>query len=292
MEIQLSNVLTDKAQDITVLTNSTQFGKIENEQSIHGINLLFTIAGVGATAAEIVTDIADIRVKYNGELIINRSADELLDLYKYRFDKYGAFTVAGVVPIIFKRNDLMAEGLAKGYSLGMVDSNGRMAGLVVEVDYKAVVLAVTKCELHYEYDLRPARDVAGKGNGIGKHVRQLRYPKNWPTASLQDIADLPRSKAGVSAIAYHFSKATLSHLTVHANSNAIINNTHLNIINRQLDQAGRTPQTGYVHLDFSKENDENALLPVSSLHRFVVSALWTTKPDDYLILADELHPGL
>lgn len=289
----LLKIVTRKEADVigTFSANKKLTGAIETRSNVHAVHFYFkTAAGAACTRAEIIADIDDIVLKINGQVICEASATQLLDLFKYHADSKSVLTTAGCVSRYFTRHDLALAGLNRGFALGMLGPDGLGHNtLTYEINTQSSVTTVNSCEVYFDHDtLAP--------EPLGNHVRLLRYNETFTTTGLQEVTDLPKDKQGVGLLAYHVHTATgvMDKLSLKFNGTDRYENVNVNVMKLQQYKAGRTPQSNYYHIPLDLANDITAVQPlgpnnVTSL-RFIPN--WTTAPNGYEILAEEIHNGV
>ena len=282
---------TEPEQDITVLTNSTQYLKIQTLRNVHAIHLQCFVAAAGATVAQMLTDIAAIRLYIGGKLIIDLTPTEILAIYHYYHDKYTVSVPVGDLPIYFLPPEMAWSGQAKYFRLGMKandDPASTMANSVrLEVDWINVVLTITRCQPFIEFD-----DDAPEP--IGDHIRWTRYNTTWAAASRQDITDLDRQANALFARSYVFDLTTgvISHFTVIEDTAFRLRDVPINVHRQQQRRAGRVPQATHEVLALNLGNDTSSVTPISALTKFVVSPTWSTLPGGHTVLQELVYRGL
>ena len=135
---------------------------IDTARNVHAVHLYFTSTGVASTRAEIIAEIADVRVRVGGKLIMDLTATEILDLYKYFNDDAGSFTVAGVLPLIFTPMMLPLSAESRQYALGMLSDEDppRRNTFTIEVNAQAAAPGtVDGCEVQLETDDFPSESI-------------------------------------------------------------------------------------------------------------------------------------
>ena len=288
----LMQTVIRRGADLTGIAKGAKItGKIENLSNIHQIYFYATIAdGTAFTVAQFLTDVGDIKVRVNGELIIEASAAQLLALYKYHNDQHTAHTVTGVLPVYFPRQHLPVADLNRGFALGMVAEDG-IGHNVLTYEFNVLspaTLVLSAVEVLYEHDLRPPEK-------MGHHIRILRHDRTFSGTGVQTIADMPKDKIGTAALCYHFDKAGIDRMTVKVDGKDRWEDVHTDVLAVQQHRAGRVPQSSMTHVDFSIHNDLGSMLPlgVGNIVDLQIKPDWGTDPSgSYQILAEEIHQGL
>lgn len=262
---------------------------IDTARNVHGVHLIWTIAGVGATEAEMKAQIGQVRVRVGGKLIYDLDTDEILDLYHYFNDKDGVITFAGQLPLIFTPMMLPLNKETQQYAIGMLSDKDRSKRntFTVEVNMTAAAITVDACEVHLEYDDEPA-------DTIGYHVRWLPDGKAWAAASRQVVDDINLESNALAVLGYHVhhTAGTLTRYALKVNDADVISDTPLALNNLLLNKAGRSPVATYESIDFSLANDPRAFLDVSRLINQYLALTWSVAPTAYNILIQQLCKGL
>lgn len=278
----------DRLGDFAVpLTLAKDFIDIDTAKNLHGVYLYLTIAGTAATRSEIIAQVGQVRVYSGGVLILDLTATQLLDLYKFYNDKTGAFTVAGVLPLRFTPFMLPLSENTQQYSLGMLSDTdpGKRNTFRVEVNMIGVV-TIDGCEVYIETDDFPSRT-------IGYHSRWLQYGNTWAAASKQTLDKMPKESNCLAAYAYHIVSAqTVSRISLKVNDVVRINDQPNALLLHKLNEAGRNPQSGYTHLDFSLANDPRAFLDLTRLVNQYLDLTWAGAPNGYQVILQKLFVGL
>lgn len=282
---------TAPEQDVTVLTNSTQYLKVETLRNIHAIHLHCTVAGAGATVAQILTDIASVRLYIGGKLIVDLTPTEIFMIYHFYHDRYGVSVPVGDLPLYFLPPEMAWTGQAKYFRLGCkanADPESTMANSIrIEIAWINVGLTVTRCQPFLETD-------DDEPEPIGDHIRWLRYNTTWPAASRQDITDLDRQPNALFARSYIFDLTTgvISHFDVIENDAFRLRDVPIDVVRQQCRKAGRVPQATHEVLPLNLGNDTSSVTPIGALTKFVVSPLWSTLPGGHTVLQELVYRGL
>jgi len=286
----MQNTYMAKPQDLTGISASAiSTCNIETTRNIHSIMLDCRDGGVALTEAEMKADIDTVEVRYNGVLIVDLTATQLIDLQSYYLDKIAAVTLAGQLVIPFTRMTLPVAGLNRKYALGMVSPDGKAANLTLKVKYQSTVTLLDELHVHYEYDMEP-REV------LGLHVRLLRHTRTFSSTGTLDITDLP--KLGRKAVlAYHIvdGTGTVTAVTVKHNNFDVFENTPMNLLDWRGHRGGRIPQADYFHIDFAVQNDWANGLPLGELcHNLLVQPNWaaTGPGGSFEIIEENVCNGL
>ena len=260
---------------------------IDTARNVHGVYLYLAIAGTAATRAEIIAQVGVVRVYVGGVLILDLTSTEILDLYKFYNDKNGAMTVAGVLPIRFTPFMLPLSENTQQYSIGMLSDTdpGKRNTFRIEVNMIGTV-TIDSCEVHLETDDFPSTT-------IGYHNRILKYGNTWAAASKQVLDKIPVESNCLAAYAYHVHETqVISRSSLKVNDIVRLDDTPNSMLLHKLDEAGRTPQANYTHLDFAMANDPRAFLDLTRLVNQYLELTWAVAPNGYDILRSCLFQNL
>jgi hypothetical protein len=264
---------------------------VDTAKNVHAIHLIWTIAGVGATEAEMKAQIGAVVVRVGGKIIYNLTATQILDLYHYFNDGNDAvaFTFDGQLPLIFTPMMLPLNQQTQQFAIGMLSDRDRSKRntLTVEVNMTAGPITVDACEVQLEYDDEPA-DV------IGYHIRWIPDGKAWAAASKQVVDNINLESNCLAVLGYHVHHAagTLTRFDLKVNDSEVISDTPIALNNLNLHRAGRSPQADYESIDFSLANDARAFLDVSTLINQYLGLTWSVAPTGYIILIQQLCKNL
>jgi hypothetical protein len=270
----------------SVAASAVQTFPIETSNNIHAILLYFASAvPAPLTRAQLITDVATIRAWLNGDLIYDRTATQALDEYKYHFDKFGALAAPlGAIVIPFMNFNLPIFDHRRGYALGMLNPRGGNNNLELEVVMTAGVATAATCEIHVISDVYPPEQT-------GLHMRRLRTTRDMAATGDIYITNLPRDYYGIATLAIVTAAGNLDRFSVTKNREFIFKETHLDVHRLAQDMAGRTPQAGYEHIDFSLGNDLHSIERLAGAvgewnvipHALIAPGLGT------VILTEEVH---
>lgn len=237
--------------------------KLETGDNVHGIMLYFAGAGGALTRAQLITDVASVRMWLNGELIFDRTATEILDEYLVHFSKFAAMAAPlGVVVVSCMNFNLPIWDQRRGAALGMLKSNG-VPGvgpyntLTMEVTMTAGVATATSCEVHVVTDLYPQEPT-------GMHIRRLRTTRDLMGTGANWVYDLPRTAFGL--LGLRLTDTNVARWDVIADNRYIYRDLETQTHQIMMDMAGFTPQTGtYCELRFDLGGDLHSYLPLRGL---------------------------
>jgi len=260
--------------------------------NLHFLTFLFRAAGGAVlTRAQLLVDVARIEVRMGAEPIVSATVTQLLDLYKYYWDKFGALGAPlGCIVVPFIRPNQPAFDIGRAFALGMKKNsdpnNYELHTLSYTVVFNAGLVTAATGEVYVEHD-RYAPEPPGL------HVRTLEITKSHTAVSQERIVDFPRTQVGV--LAYHWAPTGVcTNITVIKNGQTILENVNTNVMQIQQDRAGRTPQATYTHLDFALSNDLNGYEPLGAgVVEWQVLPTWSTAPGaGYSVVCEEIHDGV
>jgi hypothetical protein len=255
--------------------------------NVHSVNFVFaSVVPAPLTRAQLITDVASVKLLLNGEVIFDRTPTQILDDYKMNFDHFGALAAPlGVLVCNCMRNDLDNWDQYRGAALGMLKSNGKPGQgpyntLSYEVIMTAAAATAATCEVQVVTDLYPQEHT-------GMHMRRLRTSRNLAAIGDNFIVDLPRHARGLSAL--HVVTAVMNRVSVTADTREIYHDLDWNSLQIMMDQAHLTPQAGYTTIPFNLGRDLWGFLPYGGLSKFIINFHTTAAPGaGTVILLDEI----
>ncbi len=206
-----------------------------------------------ANDAKIISDIERVSVKVNGDAQIELTGQELLELS----DFYGYDRAAGVIPIHFVRPEFETPGEEDHFAWGTADVT------TLSLEIKLAAAAANPRLVCHGMILRDT----GKRN-LGQFIRVRSTTLGAEAAAGQvEITQLPITGAGRFLKALHVKAATVkSHeLEITKGINRSIVHEAADDLNRMsmdfqaFRTGGRTPQTGYYHIDFAGNRSDSIL---------------------------------
>jgi len=158
-------------------------------------------SGVAATEAQMKAELGDVRVLINGEVKIEASATELIDLAKYN----GVTIEPGVLPIIFARPWSRTANGEDALSYGTAD----VQTMTVEVDIDAAATS-------------PALSMTAQQSAptqLGKHITLKRFGRTAGGAGTLEVSDLPRGNYGL--LALHLNSSAVTEVEIEADGKLV-----------------------------------------------------------------------
>ncbi len=252
----------------------------------HGLYLMCRKAAKAPMSrTEIIADIGRIILRVNGDTKIEATAQTLLDLYKYWFDKNGAHTVAGVIPIPLWRPNLIPALDRSLVAWGMKD--------VISYQLEVVVTAVVTL-----VSIEPWCEIEDGNRNLGRHLCIGYHGQSHAATGVQELTTLPYGDPDVGVLVAHIGESTadIDNVSVQAGypsrTQVIIDQLPMEMNNHILTKAGRTGQTDYYHADFSQINDKAGYLPSGPMRSLRYKIDWEVAggaPGNYVIHTEEVR---
>lgn len=243
----------------------------------YAIYILPKQANGDATAiADIKANLGNMVVKLNGEQIIEMTATFALDLQKYYGDQKNAGNVDGVVPIFLAPDYLPTFSERSVYAIGMEG----ITSFTVDIN----ITGVTNMSfIDVITEETPEKRV------VGQHIRIRKTNLNHPSASEQEITQLPLLGPTAAYKAIHLQNANISKVTCKTGNYAFYDQIENRLNNTLLQRSGRKNQTGYFHISFDRNNDLTSMLPMAGIQDFRVYPTFTVAPNSYFAYSEEIH---
>lgn len=260
-------------------------GKIYTRRNLYGIWLrCLTAAGVELTRAQILNDITNIVVRINGKPIVDADATFLLDRQKYYGDSIAAGNVNGMIPIMFTPAHLANFSERSVYAIGPVGIND----ISLEVTIAAIA-QISQIQMYVEVD-----DLALRN--IGQHMRIEKFTQVFATTGTQQITDLPfKDPDALGYLAYHvkYTAGSLDKVTIKRNGQEVYQALATKMNQAVLNMRKRTPQSGYFHVDFAKNDDLLSYLPIPGTDGLYHEYTWSSAaPNSYTVYAERIFTKL
>jgi hypothetical protein len=265
--------------------------KIEVGNNVHGVLFKFdSVVPAPLTRAQLITDIVDVQAWLNGELIFDRTTTQILDDYKYLWDKFGALAAPlGVLPISFMNTRCPIWDQRRGFALGMLKRGGTPGQgpyntLTMQVRIAAGVATAVTSEIHIVSDQYPQEPT-------GMHIRRKRTTRDLLAIGANRITDLPRTYYGLLGV--HIVTALMTRIQVLYNNSYLYRDLDVDSLAIMMDAAGLTPQAGYAHIPFDLGEDLWSNFPFSGLDRFELEPTFSAAPGaGTVVLTDEIWDGV
>lgn len=269
-----------------VAVNQTSIGRVTIRKNLHAVWLRFlTSAGVELTRAQIIADLStELKVRLNGTVIWDGDVTLALDLQKYYGDSISAGNVDGMVPIFFNRVNQVTAAERSVTALGPIGIDE----ITVEAKMGSSFAQLAKVEIYAEVDELAPRE-------IGRHVRVTKHPKTFGSTGAEQIVDLPYKDTfleGIFAMHYRYSTGAIDNVSITRNGQIWHQTLSAKHAEALLKRGRRTPQSGYHHIDFERNNDLLSYLPVKGMNEFLVDNVWkTAAPNSYTIWIEKYFTG-
>lgn len=250
----------------------------------HYATFLYCLSGAGVplTRAQMIADIGDIKIRINGELIVEASATFLLDLQKYYGDANVAAiagNVDGVIPIFWTRPFYATESERSIFALGMED----VSSFQVDVSVTAVAVLST---------IQVYSQVTPERRRFGQHFRINRFPQAFGATGVHEITTLPKEGNDVAYTVLHVgpgAAGSVSQATVKIGGNNVYENVSGGLAQVIGGTQRRAPQAGYHHIDFAVSNDLNGMIPMAGVKDWRQQITWiTAAPVTYDIYTERI----
>lgn len=244
-------------------------------QSYLWMEFLFTIAGVAATKAQILAQVANIRILVDGVVKFELSGTDavyLAEYYRPGPGGTGCVGATGVLPIFFARpwmEDLRNQD-APAWGLLGIDS------FTIEITLAggATINAIGG----YAYTT--------ENEGLGDHIVTTRLNRNYGSTGLENINDLPLDPSW-SMFSAHFVTATvINFVEILADGARVIYGPPAVLNHRLLyPTSARLVQAGYTPIEFAARNRNIDSLPLT-MGKLSIRPTWNAAPTSYGIITE------
>lgn len=250
-------------------------GSINTDVSHYGISFeCRDNAGVLLTKAEILNDIEHVTMRLDGDAICTQIDPAYLmqraEYYMKAINGYEAQD--GIIHIPFTKAYLdSAEGRSV-HALGMADVRNFQVNVKIASGATKVARITPVTESASEPDRK-----------LGRHLRIEKLNRTFSGTGKQEITNLPVAEQGADVhynlISIKQGAGVVGDVTLKLSTSNVLFD-ELSAANNALllKQAGRTPQTGYYHMDFCRFNNLNDRLNNGLLKAFRADVNWTTSP--------------
>ena len=83
---ELNTFFKQESDLSNIVKGAKSTGIITTKNNVHAIHFFLTASGTAATRAEVLTDVGNIIIRYQGKQIFELTATQILDLFKFKFD--------------------------------------------------------------------------------------------------------------------------------------------------------------------------------------------------------------
>jgi hypothetical protein len=240
-----------------------------------------TAAGAEVTQAQLEAEVTDFRLRINGDLLYDVKTAELNMLQNYYGSGFGAGVVAGVMVVNLDRSNLNLPGERSQYAIGTMGVNS------IECQFVCATLtnvASIECYASLTAEVAP----------VGSHQRILSFPQTFATTGDHEVSTLPTTP-GTAYLNLHIAlgSGTLLKTTAIADNTDLFQETPASVLRVLANDSGRTPQTGYRHLPFDKENELLGFLPMAkgdgtSVKDLRIRNNWSVAPGNHRFIAERV----
>jgi len=252
----------------------------------HGMLLDFTkAAGAMMTEAEIIADVDHIsltlKVKKGPSIRLLKEvpASVIFDvLNEYPEQSKSGYTYAGCLYIPFTRERLGMLVDPNALVVGMLD----IEHYIINLKFKDVVLTTVLVGVIPEVDRGPARP-------LGEHIRFEKWERSHAAISVEHVTELPFGEPQTAMLGYHIdlgATGVCDDVEVRFNEELLHDPLTIAQNNLLLHRAGRTPVSGWFHVDF---NRKGSALPVGIATSFRQKFNWSTAPNAYEVYTEMVY---
>lgn len=270
-----------KQANVTGITaSSVATAKIPTTGTHYALFLVPKAAGgTAVSVANMKTAIGNMVLRHDGEQIMEGTATFFLDLQKYYGDSFNGGNVAGCIPIAFAPSHFDNFSERQVFAVGTAD-------------LKSITLDMNILSTANMATIDVFSEVTPEVRPRGQHRRIKKFPQNFSTTGDQEITTLPLEGATVAYKALHIEagSGTFDKVTVKVGNYAIFDQIQVALNQVWLNLTKRTPQTGYYHVDFGRNNDITSFLPMAGVQDFRQVISWiTAAPGNFNIYAEQIH---
>lgn len=246
-----------------------------------------TAAGAECTKAQIQGEITSISVEINGKVHWSPlTPTELNMLSDYYNGSVGGGSRNGYVTLDWVGfNSYKANGEIAQLAIGTADIQN--FNIIVNC---GTLTNVAQIQVFNEYtqEVRP----------MGAHIQRRKVSLSHTTTGVDEIELL--RQPGFAYKALHFSLGSapgvIRDFQLERNSFEWLGDTPISLLRADLLDLGRTPQSGYEHIDFAETQELTNFLwtgeagnPATQSQTLFVKPYWSTAPSAYSYISEELH---
>lgn len=217
--------------------------------------------GVTMSEAEIAADVQEIRFTVDAETKLQLTGRQAIDIAKF----YGQTISDGILPLNWARPWMADIGNQDAPALGLLEANSAN----IEVQFVGGSITVSLILTH--------ETVAGEP--LGTHIVYLKQSYNFNATGTQEITDIPRDPLyGLFAMHVQQTDTYLDRIEILADNIQILDANPATLKARYgRYNPQRTPQSGWLHLDFSYRGRGADVLPLN-MQDFRIRLTWNTAP--------------
>lgn len=275
----MSFLTTTKNADFQGMgTNQLATVSVPATGTLYQANIRFLKAdGTEATAAQVEAEIKKIRLSYDGDDIVNDTPKAIMDIGLVKTAAEAGQKVNGVVPLILRPNKLASPEERALYAHGMDD----IGNATIEVQC-GTLTNIAKAELYVEKTNEPRR--------LGMHLRLRQYPFGTAATGNYEISTLPKAPTmAYESLHVEQGDGVIKTVNVTVNGNDIVDTVPMKVIEANLRDSGKTPQAGYAHIDFNRQNRARGFLPMAGVNDLRLTVDFGTAPNNFIVHAAEVH---
>jgi len=237
------------------------------------------------TKAEIIADVESVsltlKVKNGPSIRLLKSipAEVIFDILNiYPEQSKSGYTYAGVLYIPFTRTSLGTLVDPNALVVGMLD----IEHYTLQVKFKDVVLTTVLVGVLPEIDKGPARP-------LGEYISFERWERSFASADREHVTELPYGTPNTAMISYHIglgATGVCDDVEVRFDGELLHDPLTIAQNNLLLHRAGRTPVSGYFHVDF---NRKGSALPIGVAKSFRQKFNWSVAPNAYDVYTEMVY---
>lgn len=243
-----------------------------------------TAAGAALTQAQIKSEVSEIRVKINGEVIVEASPAFLFARHNYYYTNLGAPVNDGVLILPWHAPQLDTAAQRAFYPLGTED--------VRDITVEFVTGTLTNLAVIDVYV-----SSTNERTILGPHLRIKKHPQTFNTTGEQVISDLPFGP-DQALLAYHIGLGTtpgvLKEVSLIGDNVQLLDRVTLPVQTAMLELGGRTLQADYFPIDYGVNNEFMGYFRFVRNGRLIQDwrqiLNWSTSPGGlYNIYSEHIH---
>lgn len=264
-------------------SNGTGLFSIPTAGTYYSFRFRFlTAAGAEVTQAQAEAEVTDIRIRVNGDLVIDAKTSELNMLQGYYGDAGQAAVIPGITLIDLVRDRSLNLPLERAqYAWGTKGVDSIQAQFIC-----GTLTNVASIEV---YAVQTDED-----RPMGAHLRILPVTGNFTSTGAFTLSDLPKDP-GTAYLAIHIGlgAGTLTKTTFTIDNVRVTGEIPPKIAQQRLEWHGRNPQTGYFHLDYALQKEILGFLPMVRANNRRVQDMrlkteWSVAPGNHRYITERI----
>lgn len=217
----------------TVAAGSTSSVTIPKGPTYYGFDIYATIGGVAATAADMKSQISEVRLKVNGVTRWEAWATHIIECL---FEYYGKTLANGVLPLMLVDPDYKTIPAMDNMAWGTADVDT----LTMEVDLAAGA-TIDAMSVY--------ATVLGEARPLGTVIEVHRITVAPAATGVFELSDLPRFNGDLRAMHFDLTGAAAATAVELQINQVNVFDTNLTVWNNIVSRSGRTPQTDFIHYE-------------------------------------------